>query len=491
MEPPTYRILHLPDLHFGSRSQYYDSCGPDDVDGWADAAAKSIEQGLKAHGGLSADGQNCSFDLIVLNGDLTCFGQQLGMDAAVSFVRNIQQRVWRGRDILVLPGNHDIIFGDPPPDLHSTTRVVVPVEKAKREKRYRETYERIAAASGIEECRTLDPFFLSVLKFDKKARIGIFGLNSSRIEGWSNPGLGFVGYDQMEILAESLLTYERESGVAWRRLAFLHHHLLVMDPVAAKAARSLQWDRHFSLTHDAGDVLAAAADFKIDFFVHGHYHRPEIREQANSELGYGRVLSAGSPGVKALDCEALHHFYVIELFDDPAGYELQTENGPKLRVWDFRRSLLAAEDGTWKRSEPYDFPLHLRKDLSYSDSKSEKDRRKRKAEASEAFLFNYETYPLARACLQPEKMMSANTELELYELMDAAWRRLWKQRKCPAEMLDIFADLIPYMEQNKRELLKEFEGRLDHRESAISFEMFLIEKIQLDSRYRDEGLNGE
>lgn len=425
------------------------------------------------------------FDLLVINGDLTCFGQEEGMSAAVIFVEELQQRRWwRARDILVLPGNHDIVFGDPPPDLESTSRVVIPLPKAKRERLYRDYYRKIALAAGVAGRASqqgmlgeLDSRFMGVLKTDKATKTAIFGLDSSRIEGWSNPGLGFVGYDQIQSLADCLFDECEKTGeTPWRRIAFLHHHVLAMDPVTASAARTLQWKRHFTLTHDAGEILESAEDYRIDFLIHGHYHRPEIRAAANAVPRAGRVLSAGSPSVRGGDCDGLHQFFIHELFDDPT-----SNDPPRFRVQDFRR-VLSDPPGSWK-VEVHEFPLLPRSECSYDRTVKELTRRRNKAGQAGDFLLTYDSYPLAKACLDPPGLMSAATANELYERLDAAWERYRKDLPMLPPMIWVIADVMPYLSQHRKELLQEFESLLDDRDRAMSFEMFLLDKITRDPRY--------
>lgn len=449
-----------------------------------------IESCLSGNGvrDLARDRQgDFQFDLLVMNGDLTCFGQQEGMDAAVIFVEEVQQRRWwRARDILVLPGNHDIVFGDPPLDPESNTRVVIPLRKERREQLYRDYYRKIALAAGVNvhpssgdrRVGELDSRFMGVLKPDKSTNIAILGLDSSRIEGWSNPGLGFVGYDQIRAMADCLFDdYEKNSEIPWRRIAFLHHHVLVMDPVTARAARSLQWKRHFTLTHDAGDILEGAEDYKIDFLIHGHYHRPEVRPMANAVPRAGRVLSAGSPSVRPGDCNGLHQFFVHELFDEPS-----STDAPSFRVRDFRRLLGGAAPASWD-VEVHEFPLLPRSECSYSRTGKDLARRRNKAGQAGDFLLTYDSYPFAKACLDPPGLMSAATANELYERLDAVWERFRNDSPSLPPMIWVIGDLMPYLSWHGKELLEEFEGLLDDRDRAMSFELFLLEKITRDPRY--------
>jgi 3',5'-cyclic AMP phosphodiesterase CpdA len=487
MGSPTYRILQLSDLHFGSRSFYFTSYSPDEAKVWAKLFADDIEKCLSdtnmRDSGREERG-DFQFNLLVLNGDLTCFGQEAGMNAALFFVEEVQQRRWwRAHDIMILPGNHDIIFGDPPPDLDFAKRVVIPVPRAKREQLYREYYRKIALA-GVVEGRTSDPkwtgeldtLFMGVLRTDKTAKIAVLGLDSSRIEGWSNPGLGFVGYDQIRSIADYVFEeYESSSETPWRRIAFLHHHVLPMDPVTASAARTLHSNRHFSLSYDADDILEAAEDYKIDFLIHGHYHRPETYPNRNAFPRFGRVLSAGSPSVCGADCNDLHQFFVHQMFDEPDSTD------PTFRVSDFRRTLGPATSSSWALFGEHEFPLTQRFQCQYARTPNELTRRTAKANKSRDFLRIYDEYPLAMASLNIP--MSSETAKELYERMQAVWDWYRKDSAHLPPMGLIIGELMTYLSQHRQELLAEFNTLLNDRERAFSFEMFLLDIITRDPRY--------
>ena len=77
------RILHVSDLHVGSRGT------PDD---------------LAAGAGIASLAERVEAELVVVTGDLTHLGRAKQHEAAAGFLRNL------GRPLLVVPGNHDIPF---------------------------------------------------------------------------------------------------------------------------------------------------------------------------------------------------------------------------------------------------------------------------------------------------------------------------------------------------------------------------------------------
>ena len=105
-------------------------------------------------------------------------------------------------------------------------------------------------------------------------------------------------------------------------------------------------------------------------------------------------------------------------------------------------------------------------------------------EQAENFLLNYDTYPLAKACLDPPGRMTAATTLDLFDRLNAVWETIRLDSPGLPPMNLVMRDLLPNLSRNRKELLEEFERRLDDIEEAVSFEMFLIEKIQEDPRYR-------
>jgi hypothetical protein len=82
--------------------------------------------------------------------------------------------------------------------------------------------------------------------------------------------------------------------------------------------------------------------------------------------------------------------------------------------------------------------------------------------------------------------MTAEAANRLYERLDAGWERVCKRSPGLAPMIWVVSDLITYMQRKGGELLKEFEARLKEPDEAVTFEMFLIEKILQDPRYREQ-----
>jgi len=279
---PSFRILHLSDPHFGINFFGYGAKSPNTPASCAKALADDIERCLESNGMRNearAKRGRRQFDLLVISGDLTCHGHPEGMRAAESFHREIQggdgfqRRWWSARDVLVIPGNHDITFGKKPEG--PAPQLVVALPPAEREELYRSTYFKLTR----ENLR--DTRWLGLLKTYGDEKIAILGLDSCRIESWVKPGLGFVGFDQLQALANAAVEEERkEPSKPWRRLAFLHHHLIAMSEVDAAAARSLVQQQPFGLmTYDAEQILEGLAHYRVDFAFHGHYHRPNLQTQ--------------------------------------------------------------------------------------------------------------------------------------------------------------------------------------------------------------------
>jgi 3',5'-cyclic AMP phosphodiesterase CpdA len=379
---PNLGLLQLSDIHFGTRFFKYSlSQNPDD---WAKILADAVEACLDAHG-MKDDTRGDAryqFDCLVLSGDLNSRCEEDGMTAATRFVEESKTRWWGAREVLVIPGNHDIGFGRKPDD---SKNYVIPVRKQERERLYRSTYRNIV---GRDE---LGDDWMGVLLTDDEQKTAIIGLDSCRVEGWAYPGIGFVGYDQV---AEILQTLEnRAPGERWRKLAFLHHHVLTpgkdddqdQPRFSGAPAPSLYWQRKFTLLADQKSVREAAAEFGIDFLMHGHFHRADVHASVNSQKRAGRVISAGSPSVHGKECDDRHQFYVYEVTDG----EL-----PLMTVHDFHRRCAPTDTSDWEVKR-HKFALTPKAPVPSPGTNNYV-----KMDRSRSHLMAFDSYPLAVGCLK-------------------------------------------------------------------------------------------
>ncbi|HEY6332644.1 MAG TPA: metallophosphoesterase, partial [Blastocatellia bacterium] len=99
--------------------------------------------------------------------------------------------------------------------------------------------------------------------------LDIVGLNSSMLEQKRLAGYGFVGTDQVNEAATAM-RWTTEKNRATYRILVMHHHI-----VAVAAEEDLgNYDKNYSLTLDAGQLIYGALELGVDLVSHGHMHQP-------------------------------------------------------------------------------------------------------------------------------------------------------------------------------------------------------------------------
>jgi Calcineurin-like phosphoesterase len=429
----TYRILQLSDLHFGVHSYYSDGTAGSPALRMVEDVSSALEREKLL---------DSWFDLLVLSGDLTCQGAEGGMEQSIQLAEAFRTNRFY-RDILVIPGNHDMQFGEPVPE---GDRGFIEQQRFVREDLYRRTYRRITQESLNRE-------WMGVLKTDDSWRLAVFGLDSCRIEGWRSPGVGYIGMDQLQAFADELwLQHESPSpGHPWRRICFVHHHIMPLSEPDLGTVQLLANGRQLTCTLDAYGLIEAMDKYGIDLVAHGHFHRPAIL--------LDRVYAAGSAGVRWPDCDNLQGFYV---------YEIQERPSPLLRTYDFQRR---ATDPVWRCGSAQTRPLRPRHDNNYLAVQPDLYR---KAQRSEVFLHAYHSWPLAKACLGP-LMGPAAAYKELERRLKPILNELKSTQPNIATFEQVIDGLLQFMNRNRDELLRQFEKRLETRQEALPFEQFLLD----------------
>lgn len=151
----------------------------------------------------------------------------------------------------------------------------------------------------------------------------IVGLNSCVYETEQHH-YGFIGGNQLRHL-ERLM----DKGVvepAGLLVAVLHHHLHPFpEPLQTQREGAEVW-MDMSTVRDAGLVEKRLERLGFDLVLHGHKHKPQLRETVVKDRGYtdnqpGRLIvcGAGSIGVNSSELEhnIANHYEVIELLRMP------------------------------------------------------------------------------------------------------------------------------------------------------------------------------
>jgi predicted phosphodiesterase len=299
MKTGPFRVLVLSDIHFGSWSHYKcDFPGtvtePED---WAARLLNELDSCLKPPSVLPSP----PYDSIVLNGDVTSLCEDAGFAATRSLISGLVKRgyVRKREKVLFLPGNHDV----------KRSSDGLPLPRKEREAVFRKEYQNCLGVKN--QCDD----HLGVLHIFPKPKIALIGLDSCRIEGSDNPGIGYIGFDQLDSLVSTLEKREADEG-PYRRIAFVHHH------VETPAGASPDWisqpaeERQFSFTADSKRIKEGLLVLGIDCLIHGHYHTPELSLEANKRLTAGRIISAGSVAGALSRCfDKIRQFMLFEVTD--------------------------------------------------------------------------------------------------------------------------------------------------------------------------------
>ncbi|MEE9255044.1 MAG: metallophosphoesterase, partial [Pseudomonadales bacterium] len=185
----------------------------------------------------------------VITGDLTHLGLATEFDQAHAWLQSLGS----GRDVTVVPGNHDIYAED------SRHRV-----------KYWSDY-----ASGDDRARADFPFVRV------RGPVAFVGVNSGDV---SPPffATGFVGSEQLEAL-EKILEDLAQRNLC--RVVLVHH-----SPVEGEE----RWRKRLV---DASEVAAVLARQGAELVLHGHGHRVRLSSLGAQESG---ILGAQESGIPVL-----------------------------------------------------------------------------------------------------------------------------------------------------------------------------------------------
>jgi len=243
-------IIHFSDLHFGN-PEYPQT----------DSA---LQKGLTSLLGedLIALGKGRPA-AVIISGDLTWKGTKTEFQEALTFITMLRSLYDLDPffDLIIVPGNHDITWGqqDTDYDPHSAVRY----SSTEAERNYREFFTRTV---GVPPNKYLSMGRRYLLQ--NFVTIDLMGLNSSRIENQKLSGYGYVGLDQLSNAASSMGWSKGAKPVTYR-LAVLHHHLLPVTPIEDPLL-----DHNISITLDAGQLMYKMVELGIDGVSHGHQHQP-------------------------------------------------------------------------------------------------------------------------------------------------------------------------------------------------------------------------
>jgi 3',5'-cyclic AMP phosphodiesterase CpdA len=304
-------IVQLSDLHFSATEHRF----PRETAGTDRNLAITLIDDLHA---LYGDKPPAA---VVLSGDLTWLGAPSEYRWARDFVEQLMSAF--GLDwnhFVTVPGNHDMQWARATTTYDRNAEVRAQRKRAQRN--YRTFIRDTFGYSPNTDVTMGRRYVLSNYR-----AVDIIGLNSTRLEQRHFRGYGFVGRETFVRAAEAMgWTTDHERTTL--KMVVLHHHVLPVTP----REEITTYDRIYSLTLDAGELLYTALELGIDFFVHGHMHQPFVGSysrfpgsgafSAKASVG---VHGAGSVAVRAAHLGAFGtNSYTIFEFGDLATVRTRT-----------------------------------------------------------------------------------------------------------------------------------------------------------------------
>lgn len=299
------RVLQLSDFHFGPNhgfAQVGDAHGRT----LADVLVRSLERA----------NEPLEFDAVILNGDLLTFNDGDERAKAEDGIRGLQEAL----TINVLgsvPGNHDISWDG---TLRPDERLVF--------------YEAILGRLAPHLPRPAEfPHVLRIDASNESIGLALILLDSCRIESKIQAGLGFVGGDQLDLIATRLA----EAGVSAEThnfVAVLHHHLIPVSQ-AMQLPQTADPDSSprmvVSVTVDATDVLRELARYGVSVVMHGHQHVHGVLSLSSSRWTTDMSLHIGACGSCGTDEVGVRRHFQLWEFEDGKATAVAFEEDPNDR----------------------------------------------------------------------------------------------------------------------------------------------------------------
>jgi len=325
---PPRLIVHLSDIHFGWMLR-----GGEEVDVHRFFDSENTDR-LSTHIvnelAIQRDRLGIATNdvALIVSGDLTYRGEKAEYGRVAEFLDEVCTGVGLGRErVFLVPGNHDVNW-------HASTADIT--------KRFDEYLSFLLEFYGDAEFRRRYPlvswdFTVHTPRPRANQIIAVWrdedtffaGLNSCVYETHQDH-YGFVGLRQLNHLAKLVDDYGAQAAV---KVAVMHHHLHPFpEPLDSREASQVYVD--LSTTRDAGLVERRLERLGFDIVLHGHKHKPQLREtyvrdrtqtQVREQPRRLIVSGSGSTGVDSREREhsQANQYTLLELRRGPRQEETE------------------------------------------------------------------------------------------------------------------------------------------------------------------------
>lgn len=292
-------IIHLSDLHFGSKfngdSMHRFIPSEDDRRNLSTHIIDEIKQNYL---------DNLSNIILVVSGDMAYMGNESEFGEVLKCLNEICQELnIEKKQVVIVPGNHDINWIK---------------DKGGPGKRFEDYLVFIYNFYGEELLNELFPFLsnddykitappvkpeniISIHNIHEK--ITVVGMNSCVYEN-NQHHYGYIGWQQFKNIKDCLNSPSINGKM---KIAVLHHQIHPFPEPLNDVKQEEKWI-DLSVVRDGGFVERKLQELNFDIVLHGHKHRPQLRETKVSvkheNFSQERpllVFGAGSAGVNQIE----------------------------------------------------------------------------------------------------------------------------------------------------------------------------------------------
>jgi hypothetical protein len=267
------RVVHLSDVHFGDDHCFDPERTPrgdrPSRAGWPELAEK-LEEDLA--------GDDPGFPVIVcITGDIAHTADPTEYERAKAFIRHLRRiRIFgaEGRSIFMVPGNHDVVYGEP--------------EFVKRSLPFINFYNDIFGT----DLDPRNPYDLVQLH-DRVDDLGVMvlSLHSAMYveKDKADQDRGQLDQVQLRIATQRLQNVDPPRLASAIRIALIHHHPVLIPPL-------VEPKRQYDAVLYAGDLLNLLRTHGFHLILHGHKHYPYNFTYDARSAFHGEPVGGNGPG---------------------------------------------------------------------------------------------------------------------------------------------------------------------------------------------------
>lgn len=314
-------IFHISDVHFGTMGG--DGAQARQMHKFLDdenSRRLSLELRDEFRRVLTHEGCAVEDATIVLSGDLVYTGKAEEFDLVQNFLVELCNELGMTRDqVVIVPGNHDIDW-----DVARTSltqrfdNYLTFTRQFYGKELFHQIFPLVEWDFSVLHSR---PEPSEIISLQQRGPVTFVGLNSCVFEDHQHH-YGYIGLKQLGRVAKLL----PEAAGDEIRVAVMHHHLLPYPEPLSPARRAAEVMLDMSTVRDAGIVEQRLSRLGFSLVLHGHKHKPQLRETSVRQRPEGSAFAArslivsgcGSTGVSEHELEhnQSNHFAVIKLLRD-------------------------------------------------------------------------------------------------------------------------------------------------------------------------------